>query len=208
VHTFTGPDGQSPQVTPFQHTGGTLFGDTSAGGIGNIGCVTCGVLYSLDMSLGPFVSIVNWSGKVGKTIEILGQGFTGTTKVSFNGTTATFSVVSDTYLTTVVPAGATSGFITVFTPGGNLKSSRKFLVVPSLLSFNPTSGQVGTAVTITGTSFTGAKKVTFGGVSATFTVDSDTQISTAVPVGAVTGKITVTTPGGKATSASNFTVLP
>src|SRR5262249_20427699 len=108
VHNFAGPDGQSPQVTPFQHTGGVLFGDTEAGGIGNIGCVTCGVLYSLDMGLGPFVSIVNWSGKVGKTVQLLGQGFTGTTSVSFHGTAATFTVVSNTFLTAVVPAGATT----------------------------------------------------------------------------------------------------
>jgi len=208
VHFSTGPDGQSPQVAPYQHTGGVLFGDTAAGGIGNIGCVTCGVLYSLDMGLGPFVSIVNWSGKVGKTIEILGQGFTGTTRVTFNGTTASFSVVSNTYLIATVPAGATSGLIAVTTPGGNLKSNRRFLVVPSLTSFDPTSGPVGTPVTLTGASFTGARSVKFGGVSATFTVDSDVQISTTVPVGAVTGRITVTTPGGTAASATSFTVTP
>ena len=57
-------------------------------------------------------------------------------------------------------------------------------------------------------SFTGARKVTFANVSATFTVDSDAQISTSVPVGAVTGKITVTTPGGRAVSATSFTVTP
>jgi uncharacterized repeat protein (TIGR03803 family) len=209
VHFFAGADGQSPQVAMIQHTGGTLYGDTDAGGVGNIGCVTCGVLYSLNMGLGPFVGIVNWSGTVGTTIELLGQGFTGTTKVSFNGVRATtFTVVSDTYLTAVVPAGATTGFISVTTPGGNLKSNRKFLVVPSILSFDPTSGPVGTPVTITGTSFTGAKKVAFNGVAATFTVNSDTQISTTVPTGAQTGKIQVTTPGGNATSATDFTVTP
>jgi hypothetical protein len=47
------------------------------------------------------------SGKVGKTVQILGQGFTGTTRVSFNGTTASFSVVSNTYLLAAVSAGAT-----------------------------------------------------------------------------------------------------
>jgi hypothetical protein len=160
------------------------------------------------MGLGPFVSIVNWSGKVGRTVQILGQGFTGTTRVSFHGTSATFTVVSNTFLTTVVPAGATTGVITVSTPGGSLKSSRKFLVVPSITTFSPPSGPVGTPVTITGASFTGARKVTFAGVSTTFTVDSDTQISTTVPVGAATGKIQVTTPGGKVKSATDFTVTP
>ena len=86
----------------------------------------CGVLYSLSMGLGPFVSFVPplSSGKVGETIEILGQGFTGTTKVSFNGVSATFALVSDTYLTAVVPAGATTGPVTVTTPGGTLTSNK------------------------------------------------------------------------------------
>jgi uncharacterized repeat protein (TIGR03803 family) len=208
VHPFSGPDGQSAQVSLFQQTGGVLYGDTSAGGIGNIGCVTCGVLYSLDMGLGPFVSIVNWSGKTGRTVQILGQGLGGTTKVSFHGTDASFTVLSSTFLTAVVPAGATTGVITVSTPGGLLKSSRKFLVVPSITSFTPPSGPIGTPVIITGASFTGARKVAFAQVSATFTVDSDDQISTTVPLGAVTGKIQVTTPGGKASSAADFTVTP
>jgi len=57
------------------------------------------------MGLGPFVSLVSTSGKVGKTVEVLGQGFTGTTAVSFNGTPATFKVVSATFLKATVPSG-------------------------------------------------------------------------------------------------------
>ena len=196
--------GANPQVSLFQHTNGTLYGDTYGGGSQDKG-----VLFGLGMGLGPFVSFVGplFEGKVGNTIEILGQGFTGTSKVSFHGVSATFSVVSDTYLTAVVPAGATTGSVTVSTPGGKLTSNRIFRVTPAILSFNPPSGPVGTQVTITGTSFTGAKKVTFGGVKATtFSVDSDTQITATVPTGAKTGKIQVTTPGGTATSATDFTV--
>ena len=199
--------GANPQVALYQHTNGTLYGDTYGGGTGKL-CF-CGVLYSLGMKLGPFVSFVGplFEGKVGKTIEILGQGFTGATKVSFHGVSATFTVVSDTYLTAVVPAGATTGAVTVTTPGGNLTSNKIFRVVPVILSFSPTSGTVGTKVTITGTSFTGATKVTFGGVKATtFSVDSDTQITATVPTGAKTGRIQVTTPGGTATSPGVFTV--
>jgi uncharacterized repeat protein (TIGR03803 family) len=200
--------GANPQVSLFQHTNGTLYGDTYGGGTGKL-CF-CGVLYSLGMKLGPFVSFVGplFEGKVGKTIEILGQGFTGATKVSFHGVAATFTVVSDTYLTAVVPAGATTGSVTVTTPGGTLTSNKIFRVIPVILSFSPASGPVGTQVTITGTSFTGATKVTFGGVKATFSVDSDTQIAATVPTGAKTGKIQVMTPGGTATSASDFTVTP
>jgi uncharacterized repeat protein (TIGR03803 family) len=201
--------GANPQVSLFQHTNGTLYGDTYGGGTGTM-CF-CGVLYSLGMKLGPFVSFVGplFEGKVGKTIEILGQGFTGSTNVSFKGVSATFAVVSDTYLTAVVPAGATTGSVTVTTPGGKLTSNKIFRVIPAILSFSPTSGPVGTPVTITGTSFTGATKVTFGGVKATsFSVDSDTQITATVPTGAKTGRIQVTTPGGTATSATDFTVTP
>ena len=68
------------------------------------------------------------SGNVGKTVEILGQGFTGTTSVSFNGAPATFKVVSATYLTATVPSGATTGFVTVVTPSGTLTSNKKFQV--------------------------------------------------------------------------------
>lgn len=199
--------GANPQVSLFQHTNGTLFGDTYGGGSGKL-CF-CGVLYSLNMGLGPFVSFVgpDFSGKVGKTIEILGQGFTGTTKVLFHGVPATFAVVSETYLTAVVPAGATTGSVTVKTPDGTLTSNKIFRVTPFIQSFSPPSGPVGTPVMITGTSFTGAKKVTFGGVKATsFTVDSDTQVTATVPTGAVTGKIAITTPGGTAVSATDFTV--
>jgi uncharacterized repeat protein (TIGR03803 family) len=199
--------GANPQVSLFQHTSGTLYGDTDGGGSGKL-CF-CGVLYSLGMKLGPFVSFVGplFEGKVGKTIEILGQGFTGATKVSFHGVSATFTVVSDTYLTAVVPAGATTGSVTVTTSGGTLTGNKIFRVTPVILSFSPSSGTVGTQVTITGTSFTGASKVTFGGVKATtFSVDSDTQITATVPAGAKTGKIQVTTPGGTASSATDFTV--
>lgn len=67
---------------------------------------------------------------------------------------------------------------------------------PVIDSIDPTEGVVGATITLTGTGFTGATEVTFGGVIATYTVVSDTQITTTVPGGAVSGEIQVTTPGG------------
>jgi uncharacterized repeat protein (TIGR03803 family) len=132
LYSFDGTTGATPWVTLVQHTNGILYGDTNSGGTGNMGCAvgTCGVFYSWDAGLGPFVSLVSVAAKVGKTIEILGQGFTGTTGVSFNGTAATFTVVSSTYLTAKVPSGATTGFVTVTTPKGTLTSNKKFRVIP------------------------------------------------------------------------------
>src|SRR5581483_11267892 len=89
-------DGFFPQTPLMQHTNGKLYGVTESGGANGL---NGGVFYSVDLGLKPFVNLITWTGKVGKTVEILGQGFTGTTSVSFNGTAATFTVSSDTYLT-------------------------------------------------------------------------------------------------------------
>ena len=80
-------------------------------------------------------------------------------------------------------------------------------VAPNITSLTPASGPVGTAVTITGQNFTGATEVDFSvGASATFTIDSDVQITATVPLGSTTGPISVTGPGGSGASATNFTV--
>jgi len=81
------------------------------------------------------------------------------------------------------------------------------ITVPQITSFSPTSGLVGTEVTIDGVGLKQTTEVTFGGVKATtFTVESATQVKAIVPTGAKTGKIVVTTPSGTATSAGTFTV--
>jgi hypothetical protein len=74
-------------------------------------------------------------------------------------------------------------------------------------SFLPTSGDPGSLVTLTGSGFTGASGVSFNGsVSPAFTVDSDTSITAAVPTGAKSGPVSVTTPAGTTTTVSSFTV--
>jgi uncharacterized repeat protein (TIGR03803 family) len=207
---FDGTTGFRPEVTLFQNTNGILYGDTVEGGTGtpcqNVGC---GVLFSWNQGLKPFVSFVapTGSGKIGKAVEILGQGFTGTTGVSFDGVAATFTFVSDTYLTAAVPAGAKTGSVTVSTPGGILTSNISFRVTPVIRSFSPSSGKVATSVTITGQSLTQTTKVAFGGKAATFVVNSDTQVTATVPTGAKTGPISISTKGGTATSSGVFTVL-
>jgi uncharacterized repeat protein (TIGR03803 family) len=86
-------------------------------------------IYSLDTGLGSFITFALPSSKVGQTAQILGQGLTGTTSVTFNGVAATkFSVVSDTYLRAVVPSGATTGAVVVATPAGNLTSNVSFRI--------------------------------------------------------------------------------
>jgi uncharacterized repeat protein (TIGR03803 family) len=208
VYSFDDSSGASPAVTMIQHTNGLLYGDAENGGSA---CAApgCGVFFSLNLGLNPFVSLVYTSGKIGKVVEILGQGFTGATAVSFNGAPATFKVASNTFLMATVPSGATTGFVTVTTPSGTLTSNSKFRVLPFISSFTPSSGPPGTRVVITGSGLTGTNRVAFGGVAATtFTVNSDTQVTATVPAGAATGRITVTTPTGSASSSASFTVTP
>src|SRR5260370_35278818 len=108
---------------------------------------------------------------------ILCKGFTGTTGVSFNGKSAKYAVVSDSYLTATVPSGAKTGSVTVTTPGGTLMSNKKFRFTPQITNFTPTSGPVGTVVTITGRSLIQPTQATSAGVNATpCTADSDRQV--------------------------------
>jgi len=149
------------------------------------------------------------SGPLGTSVTVNGTGLTGATAVAFNSVSANFTVTSDTAIQATVPAGATTGPVSVTTPSGTATSANNFTVVsaPTITNFSPTAGPLGTSVTINGTNFTGATAVTFNGVSAAFTVNSPTAIHATVPAGATTGPVSVTTPGGTATSANNFTVV-
>jgi uncharacterized repeat protein (TIGR03803 family) len=69
------------------------------------------------------------SGVVGTTVTITGTGLKQATKVTFNKiAAATFTVKSDTQITAMVPAGATTGKIVVTTTGGTATSAKAFTV--------------------------------------------------------------------------------
>jgi hypothetical protein len=77
---------------------------------------------------------------------------------------------------------------------------------PTIESFSPTSGKPGTVVTLNGINLSGATAVSFSGTAAKMTSDTATRLVTAVPKGAKTGVITITTPLGRVTSPTTFTV--
>lgn len=123
LHDFSVETGWYPQNTPMQHTTGKIYGTAHAGGDNNYGTV-----WEYDPSLPPFVTFLNVYGEVGAKVDILGQYFGASSVVSFNGVPAQDPVIQSTYIEATVPAGATTGYITVTTSKGILTSNKAFVV--------------------------------------------------------------------------------
>jgi hypothetical protein len=187
-----------------------------------------GVAAPKRASAGPAPVITSFkptSGAVGTFVTIVGSNLMGAT-VAFGNVAATTPANPEgagntaTEMTTTVPAGATTGPITVDNGTlGKATSASDFTVTaaqkpkpisrPVISSFKPVSGKPGTLVTLAGNGFGGVTSVKFGGVKAKVTQVfplSLTKFSVKVPTGAKSGEITVTTAHGTATSATRFTV--
>jgi len=128
-------DGAYPFGGLIQVTNGDFYGTTEYGGTStNCGKYTsganlgCGTVFRLSVGLGPFVEVQPTSGKAGAAVNILGTNLKGATGVTFNGIVAVFTVVSNSEITTTVPAGATTGQVQVTTPGHTLLSNQDFRV--------------------------------------------------------------------------------
>jgi len=199
---FDGTHGGHPFQTPVQHSNGRIYG-VAAGGAHNAGAI-----YSIDYGLPSGVRLVRAGGQVGQTIGVLGQGFTRTTKVQFANDAAQFTVVSDRFLTAIVPPTIAAPRVVVSTPSGILESNQKFILQPVISSFSPESGPPGTQVTIIGSGLRGVADITFRNIKASFVLDSDSQITATVPLNARTGRIRATTIAAKGTSAGMFQVVP
>jgi uncharacterized repeat protein (TIGR03803 family) len=125
------PDGSFVYAGLLQATNGSFYGTTNSGG--DLTCnfiYGCGTVFSLNTGLGPFVTFVRSSAKAGQSFGIIGQGFTGTTTVLLDGTSVPFTVKSDALIVATVTTGASSGYVTVSTPGGTLRSNAPFNVIP------------------------------------------------------------------------------
>lgn len=170
-------------------------------------------LTAAQASVAGSPAISNFSpagGSAGTVVQINGTGLSSATAVTIGGVPAYFTIQSDSEIDATVPNGAGAGPVTVLTPSGSISSATGFNMTPApmITSFTPTSGLPGTIVSLTGTGFSTVTSAAVNGVNASFQIHTDSSMNVTVPNSATTGPISVTNPGGTATSATNFTVLP
>ena len=150
----------------------------------------------------------------GQNVTITGTGLTGTTSVDFGSApAAAYTVVSDTEITATTPAHDVGDVdVTATTPAGTSTttpgSQFSYRPVPTLTGLSPNEGPTtgGTSVSITGTGFTDASRVSFSGIDATsYTIDSDTQVTAVAPAHAPGAThVRVRTPGGTTNSTADI----
>ncbi len=214
---FTGTSavdfGGTPAASFTVQDDSTIVAHAGAGAPGPITVTTPGgTATSADtFSFAPIIASFNPTfGVSGDAVTIHGQYFTGTYEVDFGDDTADhFTVTDDNTIVAHVGDGDT-GHITVYTNAGEAVSTTAFTFYqpPEIDGFDPESGSSGDAITIYGSNFTGTSAVDFGGTpAASFTVQDDSTIVAHAGAGAP-GPITVTTPGGTATSADTFSFAP
>jgi len=159
------------------------------------------------------------TGAAASTVTITGSGFSAVATnntVQFNGVAASVTAATATQLTVTVPAGATTGTISVTDANGTVTSTRVFTVgvgnTPVIASFTPNLGNPGATVTITGQNFQTTPSdnlVAFNtGNVATIATASVTSLATSVPSAGASGKLTVSTVYGTATSTADFLAVP
>ena len=158
------------------------------------------------------------AGPVGTSVTIFGSGFNLTAAsnvVKFNGVSTSVTAATANTLVVTVPTGANTGAISVANGAVSAISASSFTVAasgaPTITSFVPNIGAQGTTVTISGTNFqlnTVSDKTLFGTVGAPVSAATAASITTSVPTSASSGKISVTTPFGVATSTADFFGIP
>ena len=162
------------------------------------------------------------SGFAAASFTVTGTGFNATPAdniVTVNGLRAAVTSSGVTEIVATVPVGATSGPISVSTPTGSAVSGSTFIVLgggllpnqPTLTSFTPDNGTSGTSVQLDGTNFDpdiADNTVLFNTTAASVTNATPTTLTTTVPTNATSGRMTVITPFGQATSAGDFVIPP
>ncbi len=145
----------------------------------------------------------------GSIVQILGKELGSVLIASIGSKEAEILTLTSELMEIRVPAEAVNDTIYITGSGGTAKSSKKLLIVapPVITTIDKVAGDVGTDVTLTGLNFSGAFEVKFGSTLAQVISNTGLVIKTKVPVGASSGKISITTLAGTALSPQDFVVL-
>lgn len=216
--TFNG----APATTFTINSANMISAITPAGGVGTVdirvttpnGTSALSAADQFTYAAAPTVNGVTPSSgpaSGGTTVTINGTGFSSDSSVKFGATAATITVNSATQITATSPAHAAGTVdITVKTPGGTSATSGAdqftYVPAPTVTGIAPNSGPGtgGTTVTINGTNFGSVSAVTFGGTAAaSYSVDSNLQITATAPAGFGTVDVRVTTDGGTSATSAN-----
>jgi large repetitive protein len=150
------------------------------------------------------------SGVRGQSVTLTGVNFSAlaTPAVEFNGVSAAYQTpTSTTELLATVPAGASTGTISVINSHGSGTSASLFYLQPWITSLSSTSAVVNATLTVTGRNFLDASSMRVNGVNYNYSA-SASQISATVPSNASTGLIEIVAPGGVIISTNLFAILP
>jgi hypothetical protein len=171
------------------------------------GQASSGVSFTVLASGPAITSLSPTYGGGGTVVTITGSNFgatKGTSTVSFHGT----NVTPSSWSSTQIVATAASGNGNVVVSVGGVGSNAIWFPGPKINTLSPTSGAVGTSVTVSGNDFgTTAGTVTFNGVTASPTWGNNT-ITVPVPAGATTGPVLVWSSNGPVSNGVTFTVAP
>ena len=213
VSSISGPDGSSITLPSDYYPGYTFDGwftstngGTEIGGVGSSYTVPAGgttlyaqwsehYIYTVTFNSDGGAAVSSVSGPEGSSIALPSDTYSGYTLIGWFTQASGGSEVGGAGASYTIPEG-----------GNTLFAQWLAANAPTITKFTPTSGPVGTVVTIKGTHLLGASQVTFNGVEGTITRDRAVKIKVKVPVGATKGLIEVTTPGGDVESATKFKV--
>jgi uncharacterized repeat protein (TIGR03803 family) len=220
VHTFlcyhtTCNRGGDP-ISVVQDPKGNLFGVTEFGGINGVGTLFEITSTHAFINLYSFASGAESNPYAGLTLANDGNFYGTTQDTIFQLTPSGVHTTLYTFTCCTAEFPSTGLFQA---PNGNLYGAVQFYNsawngaiysfsngLSPLVETNPTMGKVGKSVIILGSGLTGSTSVTFNGVAAAFTVESDTYIKATVPKGATTGTVSVVTPSGTLNSNPQFVV--
>ena len=189
-----------------------MLGLSACGGGGGGGGETVVATTTTSPAIVPAVTAVSANTvAAGGSLTVTGTNLDRVTAFQIGGVTLASSNVSATSATLAMPGTPVAGALTLVSASGAVASSQAVTVYLPLTvnQLTPGTGEVGSSVTITGAGMGNVTAVVFAnGTAAAVQSHTDSSVTFVVPVGAVTGQLTVRGTFNEALTSAAFTVLP